>query len=257
MLSTQNPAILRSMRWIYLSPHFDDAVLSCGGLIWEQTHTGIPVEIWTICAGDPPPGALSAQATDLHAKWNSGSPLETVRLRRSEDQNAARRVGAATLHLPVPDCIYRRSQTGTLYYPEKVFLEQHPREQALTEQVTALLAERLTRHDTVVCPLTIVGHVDHRIVRAAAEKLERPLWYYSDVPYVLNHPEELPNATKGLAPKIFFSSRQGTNAWQESILTYASQLSGLFADESEMRQKIQEYRQTNDGILLWEAEINS
>jgi len=40
------------MRWIYISPHFDDAVLSCGGLIWEQTHKGITVEIWTVCAGD-------------------------------------------------------------------------------------------------------------------------------------------------------------------------------------------------------------
>jgi LmbE family N-acetylglucosaminyl deacetylase len=47
------------MRWIYLSPHFDDAVLSCGGLIFEQARQGIPIEIWTIFAGNPPPGPLS------------------------------------------------------------------------------------------------------------------------------------------------------------------------------------------------------
>jgi LmbE family N-acetylglucosaminyl deacetylase len=33
------------MRWIYLSPHFDDAVLSCGGLIFDQAQAGTPVEI--------------------------------------------------------------------------------------------------------------------------------------------------------------------------------------------------------------------
>jgi len=39
------------MRWIYLSPHFDDAVLSCGGLIFDQTCGGTAVEIWTVFAG--------------------------------------------------------------------------------------------------------------------------------------------------------------------------------------------------------------
>jgi hypothetical protein len=36
-----------AMRWIYLSPHLDDAALSAGGLIYEQTQAGIQVEIWT------------------------------------------------------------------------------------------------------------------------------------------------------------------------------------------------------------------
>jgi len=49
-------------------PHFDDAVLSCGGLIWEQTQKGIPVEIWTVCAGDAPPGSPSMLA--WHATCN-------------------------------------------------------------------------------------------------------------------------------------------------------------------------------------------
>jgi len=42
------------MHWIYLSPHLDDAVLSCGGIIWQQVQSGHQVEIWTICAADPP-----------------------------------------------------------------------------------------------------------------------------------------------------------------------------------------------------------
>ena len=80
------------MRWIYLSPHFDDVVLSCGGLIWEQTHSGITVEIWTICAGNPPAGPISEYAMGMHKIWKTGSAQETVELRRIEDQNAARRV---------------------------------------------------------------------------------------------------------------------------------------------------------------------
>ena len=45
--------------WIYLSPHFDDAVLSCGWLIWQQAQAGQRVEIWTVCAGEIPPGPLT------------------------------------------------------------------------------------------------------------------------------------------------------------------------------------------------------
>ncbi len=254
MLTRANSAILENMRWIYLSPHLDDAILSAGGLIWEQTHTGIPVEIWTICAGNPPSEELSEMAAKLHQKWGGDSPLDTVRLRRAEDQNAARRVGAATLHLPIPDCIYRRSKTGSLYYPDEVFTAPNPAEQALVEQIRAMLAERLTRHDTVVCPLTIGGHIDHRITRAAAEQLGRPLWYYADIPYLIDHPAELPSAASGLSPKNFFTSQQGLSAWQEAIAVYASQLSGLFDDEQDMRQKIREYCQRNNGVLLWEPE---
>ena len=70
------------MRWIYLSPHFDDAVLSCGGLIWEQTQKGTQVEIWTINAGDPVDEPGSAMIARVHAMWQTGTPRQTVTQRR-------------------------------------------------------------------------------------------------------------------------------------------------------------------------------
>ncbi|MCE7860069.1 MAG: PIG-L family deacetylase, partial [Chloroflexi bacterium CFX2] len=33
---------INPMRWIYLSPHLDDAALSAGGWIFDQTRAGIP-----------------------------------------------------------------------------------------------------------------------------------------------------------------------------------------------------------------------
>ena len=67
------------MRWIYLSPHFDDAVLSCGGLIRAQSQEGLAVEIWTIFAGDPPPGPLSEFALKIHARQNQEPELPRYR----------------------------------------------------------------------------------------------------------------------------------------------------------------------------------
>ena len=59
------------MEWIYFSPHLDDVALSCGGLAWEQSQSGSPVQVWTICAGDPPARPLSAFAEELHERWET------------------------------------------------------------------------------------------------------------------------------------------------------------------------------------------
>lgn len=242
------------MRWIYLSPHFDDAVLSCGGLIWEQTHSGITVEIWTVCAGNPPPGPTSDYAAGMHKVWNTNSAQETVELRRTEDRNAGRRVGALVQHLSIADGIYRRTETGTLVYPTSVFSEPNPRDAKLSDNIAEQLLERLTQYDTLVCPLSLGGHVDHRITRMAAEKLKRPLWYYADIPYLLRYPETLAPTVSGMSSKNFFISNKGLSAWQDSIAAHASQISSLFADEQDMRQKIKEYLQSNGGLPLWECD---
>ena len=262
MLPTPKSLILgENMRWIYISPHFDDAVLSCGGLIWEQTHSGISVEIWTVMAGDPPPGPESEMAQVMHATWHqsqgsreSGTGLETVALRRGEDQNAARRVGASIHHLPFPDAIYRRSTTGTLFYPEGIFVPPHPRETSLLEEIARLVATKLTQYDTIVCPLALGGHVDHIVTRKAIESLGRPLWYYADVPYAMRNPDELLPATSEMTGKSFFISAQGLAGWQESITAHASQITSLFMDVQDMRQKIKEYSQSRNGLMLWERE---
>jgi LmbE family N-acetylglucosaminyl deacetylase len=242
------------MRWIYLSPHFDDVALSCGGLLWEQTRSGIAVEIWTVCAGDPPPGPPSDFARRMHAIWKTSSAEETVTLRRIEDQNAARRIGAAVQHLTIPDAIYRRSPADELLYTETVFGTPNPDDSQLAEEVARQISQNLTQYDTLVCPLAVGGHIDHRITRAAAELLNRPLWYYADIPYLLNHPDELAPMTTGMTSKTFFVSSKGLTAWQNSIAAHASQISSLFTDLQDMRQRIKEYQQSNSGLPLWERD---
>ena len=98
------------MEWIYFSPHLDDVALSCGGLVWEQRRAGQRVSIWTLCAGDPPAGALSPFAQSLHARWQTGA--DAVALRRQEDIAACAALEAEYRHLDVPDCIYRRGEVS-------------------------------------------------------------------------------------------------------------------------------------------------
>lgn len=242
-----------TMRWIYISPHLDDAVLSCGGLIWEQTHSGIPVEIWTLMAGSPPPGTASPLIERVQAEWKIASPQEAVSLRRAEDNAAARRVGANIRHFDLPDAIYRRAPEGDLLYTQEIFTPIHERDTLTITQAAQLLQKHLTQYDTIVCPLAIGSHVDHLLTRAAVEMLQRPLWYYADVPYVFRHPKAAHQLTRTMSPKPFFLSAPGIDAWLEGIAAYPSQISSLFTDEADMRQTLRQYAQSGQGATLWET----
>jgi hypothetical protein len=77
------------------------------------------------------------------------------------------------------------------------------------------------------------------------------LLYYADIPYTLNHPEILEQATDGLSATFYSISNEGLHAWQEGIAAYASQISMLFINEANMRSVIYNYWQMHNGIYLW------
>ncbi len=245
---TRNPA---EARWIYISPHLDDAVLSCGGLIYEQVQSGMPVSLWTICAGEPPPGELSPLAQVCHFQWGTTGGPETVSLRIREDRAAAALLGAQSDYFAIPDCIYRRGPQGDLLYTEDVFGPRHPAEVDLDRQITAALAERLRPDDTLVCPLSIGGHVDHVLVRAAVENLHRPLVYYADIPYLLKQPDAPETAACGMTARLYPVGAPGLERWQAGIAAYASQMTVLFETEAGMRAAILAYWESLHGIRLW------
>jgi LmbE family N-acetylglucosaminyl deacetylase len=239
------------MRWIFISPHFDDVVLSCGGLIWEQTHKGTSIEIWTVCAGDAQPGSLSLLAMACHQQWGMASAEEVVATRRIENQEAAAIVGAEMVNFSIPDCIYRRSPTGELLYPENVFASIHPVDINLDSEIAAALVTELQPDDLVVSPLAIGNHVDHILTRRAAELLDRPLWYYADIPYLLNQPDLLQSATVGFEETIYQVTKKGLGYWQNGISAYKSQILMLFNTEEKMREAIHLYWEDQRGTGLW------
>jgi LmbE family N-acetylglucosaminyl deacetylase len=242
------------MRWIYLSPHFDDAVLSCGGLIYEQNRQGIQAEIWTILAGDPPPGPLSEFAHRNHALWGLPGGKETVAMRRAEDEQAASLVGADLLHFDLPDCIYRRSPHGQVLYPETIISAPHPADRKLPERIAALLASELLEDDRLVCPLALGGHVDHVLVRQAAESLNRPIFYYADVPYVLNNPQQLEPAIITLESQLYPLSEAGLEGWLTGVAAYRSQLASLYKGTGTLNAAIRSYWAREYGLRLWRSQ---
>ena len=174
------------MQWIYLSPHFDDVALSCGGLIWEQTQTAERVEIWTICAGNPPDEDFSEFAEQKHKSWQTDR--KAVDQRRREDSSSAEILGAGIRHYQILDCIYRKDPVSGdfLYASEKsLWGPIHQSDLGIIDMLAEHLSRELPPQVNIVSPLGIGNHVDHLLTRAAAGRLNRSLLYYPDFPYVL------------------------------------------------------------------------
>lgn len=240
------------MRWIYLSPHFDDAALSCGGLIYEQAAIGEAVEVWTVCAGYPPRGhPLTEFAEGKHAEWRTGA-RSTVRVRRAEDRAACRRLGAVLRWWSLPDCIYRRLPDGSplITCNDALWLPVHPGELGLALRLRGWLRRSLHPDDRLVVPLTLGNHVDHRLARFAAEGLRRPLYYYADYPYVAREGVRYPSGGGLYRLEI---SPEGLEAWQEAVGAYVSQVDDLFGSREAMYAHLHAYWQRGGGAALWQS----
>ena len=243
--------------FIYLSPHLDDAVFSCGGLIRDQVDHGHTVEIWTICAGNPPDGPLSEFAQTLHDRWGLGR--DAVSMRRAEDVNACARVGAVHRHFNLPDCIYRRDPVSLSHFYTSdfgIFADLAELEvKQLAPELASSWKKQLREGAVVVSPLGFGGHVDHKLVRIAADLMQVPLQYYADTPYVLVWEAELP----GLLPEntrmtLHAISDDEMQAWVEANAAYESQISTFWGSVEEMETVFRGYAALHGGIRIWQKE---
>ena len=222
----------------------------------DRADAGDSVAIWTIFAGDPPAGPLSMYAESLHARWELGR--EAARRRREEDARACALVGAGFRHFDRPDCIYRRDpETGEAFYQsdEAIFGKPAAVEAAgLARELVREWGETLPPEAQVVCPMGLGGHVDHRLVRRAAERLGRELWYYADVPYVFKQEGEIAGlAPAGIEEVVNPVSEAGFAAWMAANSAYESQFGTFWRSVEAMEGDFREYLGRVGGLRFWQA----
>ena len=238
---------------IYLSPHLDDLSLSCGGLVWEQVQAGEQVEIWTLCAGDPPPGSISTFAEELHHRWGYGR--EAVAERRIEDINSCKVLGAGFRHFEVPDAVYRiHPKTGEVLYDsvEAILGGLNEGGKIFIRSLVLMVAELIPQGSTLVAPLSLGNHVDHQLTRTVAERLKMPLAYYADYPYVLDQAGAISALVpSGYHPELHTISIKGLEAWQDSVTAHTSQISTFWPDVDTMKGEITNYHSKVGGVRIW------
>lgn len=239
------------MRWIYISPHFDDAALCAGGLIHDQVRAGLQVEIWTVMSGIPPGENLPAYARVMHGRWATTTAEQTIHLRLEEDRRAAAILGAAVHYLYYLDAIYRTTAEGQALYGDPIGASMHSADAALILRIATTLTERLDTRDCVVSPLGIGHHVDHVIVRKAAETAASTLHYMADFPYVVQYPGTVQSAVGGLQSTLHPVSEPGLAAWIDAVAAYPSQTRAVFGD-AVPESLIRAYKAQSGGLRLWQ-----
>lgn len=232
---------------IYLSPHLDDAILSCGGLIDQQRRAGESVIVITLCAGSPDYSQLSPFAQQYHATW--GNLYDLVASRRAEDQAVLDAWGVKAHHCQTLDSLYRRIK-GQVVYPnlKALFAEPHPQEaDALPKEWQRELERLFSNHnETVVyAPLAAGNHVDHQLGRLLAQRLMSAgwqVWFYEDYPHIEKIGSLQEAQCQFEAP--LWQARTvpiDVEAKLAAIRGYRTQIPSLFGDEHAMIRRVKRF----------------
>jgi len=146
---------------VVLSPHLDDAVLSC----WSVLTSSSDLIVVNVFTGGPRPGYVTA--------WDRFTGASDSLVRRDErlreDEEALAMAGCSSVNLGFPDQQYRRRSPSTA-------------------ALVSGLADHLPRVSRVYAPAGIGGHVDHLLTREMAKAISResvPVELYAELPYAL------------------------------------------------------------------------
>lgn len=229
-------------RHLFVAPHLDDVVLSCGGLLASLAERGECLLVITICAGSPGPDVeLSAFASYLHQAWKLGP--DPLARRRREDKEALAHLQVDGLHLPQLDAIYRAPGYPTWEAVIGPLQADDPLPAAVVGALGRLRSSNPDAHWYL--PLAVGNHVDHQAVFQAAAAIQgRSVAFYEDFPYaaqpraVQQRLAALGAFAQQLTPRIVPMERY-LPVKIEAIARYQSQLDELFHGrpmESEVRR---------------------
>jgi LmbE family N-acetylglucosaminyl deacetylase len=149
---------------LYLSPHLDDVALSCPARLRDLRASGWRVVVLS----------LFTEGSAQHAD------------RRAEDARALKLLDVEGRHAGLRDAPFRHPRYRSL---AALCLRRHPEDHQVQPEVERAVEAALAelQPSEVVAPLGVGGHVDHRLVHAAARAVVPPaqLSFYEDRPYAL------------------------------------------------------------------------
>jgi len=239
-------------RFLFLSPHLDDAVLCSGAYICELVQNLNRVLIVTVFSGSEDSQYLSPLAKRFHDACGLGD--NAVFARKAEDDAAAKFLKAETIRLDLLECLYRRDENGLFRCkdPGDIFSGDVDREKDTINEIISALSERLSFDDfeEIYIPLGIGRHIDHLISRKAAEALcagnearRRKLRYYEDIPYVCHHRDTSweVQLTERLESYPYVIGETQFDQYLQAIELYKSQMSVLWDNSRQMKTQLKKH----------------
>ncbi len=170
---------------LFVSPHLDDVVFSCGGLLAVLGDAGWRTVLATVFTRSVVP----AQGFALACQLDKGLSAEVdyMALRRAEDLRAAAILSATAVHwLDFPEAPHRGYDSAASLFGEMQASDD------VAPALSAALHALVTRvsPDLILAPQGLGNHVDHQqtircVLDAAAG---HAMAFYHDTPYVIRNP---------------------------------------------------------------------
>jgi LmbE family N-acetylglucosaminyl deacetylase len=238
--------------YIYLSPHYDDAAFSCGGLIHSQCEAGSSVLVITIFGS----AAKAGEPLSEVGKWFHnlmGNPADETVMRQEEDKAAMAILGADLCWLTFQSSIYRgQPYQGIWFYPsrEDMFGQLNRQEDGfeltIADALYRCLADANRSRSVIYAPLAVGNHVDHQLTHQASWILHEQGYkvvFYEDLPYSMkdDKPNSLEIATAAIKEKGAYAELVSLNdgdlqAHIDSACAYPSQ----FAEYKDKLYQVQQ-----------------
>lgn len=199
---------------VIVSPHLDDAVLSCGQFMAGRADTVVV----TVFTGTPAPRGMT---TTYDRNCGFDNAYQAMARRRMEDQRALGYLAASSRHCGFVDHQYAPDRRPAL------------------EDVADAIAREVIDADAVAILAPVgLGHPDHLLVAAACRLLamDLPITIYEELPYRVLHAEQVPGAlaewgVRGGVPEFIGTGELATK--EQAMNCYTSQLWAL--DEHAIR----------------------
>jgi len=210
-----------------VSPHLDDAVISCGATIWTAVRQGWAVVVATVCTeaaddeGDGAAALFNGADGDVHRGMAE---------RRREDRAALAGLGCTPVHLGYADDSFRplrpeqrKDDYGRFVDPSR------PLDVGLCQDIACALTLLMdaVSPTLVLAPLAVGDHIDHRRTAAAVGLVRIAglrIGWFEDLPYALDSSEGSDSRRPRGASRLRIElTSESLSRKSRAIQTYSSQ----------------------------------
>ncbi len=236
---------------VFLSPHPEDALLACGGLMAYLRERGDRVWVMVLFARVPPEGEGGAEERRFAWPPRNRALWDQV---VSESMEVYHHLGVEVhygQYVPAP--FRRHPVEGRRLYPATWAYYRAPdaSEGDLPLRMAGEVSTMISPDTWVYVPLGLGRHVDHVLVKRMDQVLQRQghvVFYYEEFPEVLqdHRVEKFPR--RGWRPWLLPLSENELNVKVRAIQRYKSIIPFLFGTEREVRRRVSDYMYTVSGL---------
>jgi LmbE family N-acetylglucosaminyl deacetylase len=241
------------MTVLAVSPHFDDAAFSAGGVLATLARR-YPVGVVTVFTQS----VLNPSGFALRCQTDKGlaPDADYMGIRGMEERDALDALDAWDVWMNLPEAPHRGYDS-----PEALFSGILPSDEEMGREVLQRLRQIGAREEPCLV-LTCQGlgrHVDHlhvvRAVAAWAEEERVPVLWWRDLPYAIREPGAAPSPDipGGLQPVSFALDADAVQAKLDACAAYKTQLPYQFGRDADappehaMRERLSAHMKAEGG----------